>query len=61
MQPKSSLVQEGESGQQWDLNQEHAESPDHLELHEYMNLHVKIENDYIKDAEAPVTGERITF
>jgi hypothetical protein len=29
-----SLVQEGESGQHGDLNQEHTESPDHLELHE---------------------------
>lgn len=48
MQQKSSLVQEGESGQQWDLNQKHAESPDHLELHEYMNMRLKIKNDYYR-------------
>ena len=29
-----SLVQEGESGQHGDLNQEHTESPDHLELYQ---------------------------
>ena len=48
MQQKDSLVQEGESGQQRNLNQEHAESPNHLELHEYLNMRLKIKNDYYR-------------
>ena len=53
-----SLVQEGESGQHGDLNQEHTESPDHLELHE------SAFEDWewlLQDAEAPVTVALITF